>query len=401
MSDRTLFVLSARLEASAREADLTDDWPHKEYFDVAAALDADVIDYETVERHPVGRFLRRLIGVPMTQAFLAYQQRDRYDCILCDGEHTAIPLAVLLRPSRRAPRLVAITHMLTTPAKRAVFRWLRPQRQLTAITVHSSRQAHLACRSLGFSPDQVTTIPWLADTSFWRPSATATDEAMICTAGLEYRDYQTFLRAVADLPLRVVVAAGSRWSRHRNNAEQPPPNVEVTSLNYPALRDLYARARFVVVPLREVDNQAGITVILEAMAMGKAVIVSATRGQRDVVRGRLCTRAGVGGEPLGGPAAFGITGEIAMDETGLYVPPGDPLALRRAIQYLLDHPEEATRMGAAGHRLVSASMNVSHFVRRLVDVVEGSRPAPARARKRRQPALSWAATPPAASTGGD
>jgi glycosyltransferase involved in cell wall biosynthesis len=401
MPERTLFLLSAPLEGSAREAEAAGDWPRKEYFDVAAALDADVIDYEAVEGDPIGRLLRRLIGMPMAQAVLAFRRRDRYDRILCDGEHIAIPLALLLRLSRRAPRLLAITHMLTTPNKRAVFRWLRPQRQFAAITVHSSRQAELACRSLGFSTGQVTPIPWLADTSFWRPAASVSDEAMICTAGLEYRDYPTFLRAVADMPLRVVVAAGSRWSHHRNNAEEPPPNVEVTSLDYPALRDLYARARFVVVPLREVDNQAGITVILEAMAMGKAVIVSATRGQRDVIRGQLCTRDGVGGEPLGGPAAFGISGELAMAETGLYVPPGDAPALRRAIQYLLDHPDEASRMGAAGRRLVSETMTVSHFVQRLTDVVEDSGQSAVRAPRRRPSAITWTAAPPVANAGGD
>jgi glycosyltransferase involved in cell wall biosynthesis len=59
------------------------------------------------------------------------------------------------------------------------------------------------------------------------------------------------------------------------------------------------------------------TVVMEAMSMGRPVI--ATR---------------VGGIP-----------DIVLDgETGLLVPPGDPLALRQAMQYLLDHPEVCQQM---------------------------------------------------------
>jgi rhamnosyl/mannosyltransferase len=33
------------------------------------------------------------------------------------------------------------------------------------------------------------------------------------------------------------------------------------------------------------------------------------------------------------------------DETGLVVPPSDPVALRQAMQYLWEHPEQAAEMG--------------------------------------------------------
>ena len=83
---------------------------------------------------------------------------------------------------------------------------------------------------------------------------------------------------------------------------------------YRELRDLYASSRFIVVALYETDFQAGVTTILEAMAMGKAVIASRTRGQRDVIEDGV---------------------------TGIYVPPGDSAALRKAIVDLLASPERA------------------------------------------------------------
>lgn len=390
MANRTLLVISTRLDAEARAAVAAGRWPRKDFFELQRALNADVIDYGAVESSRAGRLLRRLGGMPVAQAWLAFTRCHRYDRIFTDGEHLAIPLAVLLRPARRAPRHVTIGHLLTTPAKRAAFRWLRPQRRIDLILLHAVTQLRVARDELGFRPEQTALVAYQTDTDYWNPrfaplgrmpESSRNGLPLICTAGLEYRDYRTLIEAVGDLPVRVVIAAGSRWSTHPSGIKGAlPANVQVTALDYEALRDLYAASNFVVVPLRDIDNQAGITTILEAMAMGKAIIVTATRGQRDVVRGRLCTMSGPIGDPLFGPAPFGVTGELATAETGLYVPPGDAAALRAAIQHLLDHPDQAARMGANGRRLVETHMNLDLFVERVAALLSGepwSVPVPA------------------------
>jgi glycosyltransferase involved in cell wall biosynthesis len=71
------------------------------------------------------------------------------------------------------------------------------------------------------------------------------------------------------------------------------------------------------------------------------------------------------------PEAFSIVGGPAEAETGLYVPPGDVAALRAAIRYLLDHPDEAARMGQAGRRLVQQHFNVDAFARRTRTLLAG------------------------------
>jgi glycosyltransferase involved in cell wall biosynthesis len=65
---------------------------------------------------------------------------------------------------------------------------------------------------------------------------------------------------------------------------------------------------------------------------------------------------------------------IAVEPTGFYVPPGDPAALRRAIEHLLAHPDERRRLGAAGRQTVERLLTVDHFaerIRQLVDAVAG------------------------------
>jgi glycosyltransferase involved in cell wall biosynthesis len=65
-------------------------------------------------------------------------------------------------------------------------------------------------------------------------------------------------------------------------------------------------------------------------------------------------------------------------ETGLLVPPGDPDALAAAIAKLLQAPEMAAEMGAAGRRRVIARYRVETMARRveeLYDAVLGTRAA--------------------------
>jgi glycosyltransferase involved in cell wall biosynthesis len=200
------------------------------------------------------------------------------------------------------------------------------------------------------------------------------EERVICSAGLEFRDYPTLISAVEGLDVQVVIGAASHWSKRRNTAEgaTQPSNVTVDKFDYLQLRSQYARSALVVVPLDDTDFQAGITTILEAMAMGKPVIVTHSRGQTDIVEDRrTITR---GNTPRQRPASFlrvlADAAGVKLEPTGFYVPPSDPQALRRAIVYLLEHPEERARLGGAGRRTVERLTTVDQYAERLRQLVE-------------------------------
>ncbi len=195
---------------------------------------------------------------------------------------------------------------------------------------------------------------------------------MICSVGCisGYRDYATLVEAVRGLPVRVELAIGNlnlsaAQQRSRRAliesklpAESLPENVAYSlELGPRRLRDLYARARFVVMPLEDVDFDAGVTAITEAMAMGKAVIVTRARGQVDVIRDGV---------------------------DGIYVPANDPRALREAVTHLLDNPAEAARLGAAGRAAVLERHTLDDYCRRVAELVFRAG-AEARAPAQRQP----------------
>jgi len=191
----------------------------------------------------------------------------------------------------------------------------------------------------------------------------------VVSAGLEHRDYSTLVRAARGLDAKVVIGAASRWSRHVFAGDTPPGNVRVERFDYTELRQLYARAAIVVVPLEDVDNQAGVTTILEAMAMGKAVIVTQSLGQTDVVEDRRRPRGTLRPRPPSLARAIADATGAGVEPNGFYVAPKDAGALRAAMTYLLDHPEERARLGRAGRQLAERLFSLDGFAERMSDLV--------------------------------
>lgn len=376
---RVLLLINATLDKECEREIAAGRYPRKDYLELQRAMDADIVDLGILERRLWTRQARRFVGAAFAQALLAWLWSARYDAIFADRESSGFALAALLKLRRRRPRLTMIGHLLSSPMKQRVFGFLRLRRQIDQMIVHSSLQQRLAEQELGLRPEQVSLVPYQTDEQFWAPCETPIKN-QICSAGLEYRDYTTLFEASIETGVDVVIAAASHWSKHKgvDGTQTLPPNVHVQSLDYAALRRLYAESLFVVVPLHDVENQAGITTILEAMAMGKAVIVSHTRGQTDVVRDRR-HRSRADQSRATQPEwarMLGASPETAEGYTGIYVRPGDADELRRAITFLVEHPEQARAMGANGRRLIEETMGLDHFTARVVALVTGTHLAP-------------------------
>jgi glycosyltransferase involved in cell wall biosynthesis len=386
---RVLLAISASLSGG-----FPTDGPRRDYVALAEATDAVVLDRSVVGRSLRSRLLARVLGNAVVQAWLAFSRRRGFDVILTDGEHIGLPLALFLKFTRSSTGHVTIGHRISAPKKWPLFRWLKLHTHFTRIALHSRRQYELAQSQLGIPPEKLALIPYQVDTNFWRPLDVA-EERLICSVGLEFRDYPTLLEAVGGLDVKTVVAAASHWSKRRNTAAHvgAPPNVEISEYKYEALRDLYARSAIVVVPLDEIDFQAGITTILEAMAMGKAVIVTHTAGQTDIVEDRRAVTRGSAPRSRGASLLHTIAAEdgLQIEPTGFYVLPGDAKALRRAIVYLLEHPRERTQLGLAARRTAERLLSVERYASRLKSLIDDASPSVS-ASARRVPAFGGTAS---------
>lgn len=286
----------------------------------------------------------RSARLSVAHAAAALRRLGELDAVFSDGEHVGVPLALAMRVSGRGTPHLMLGHHLTTGPKRRVFRLLRPQARITRILVHSRRQLALIETEVGVPEHKLRFVPYFADTRFWTPQL-VDEEALVVSAGREHRDYATLAAASAHLPARVFVAAGSLFSPGARYA-QPlawPENVRAGSADHLELRAWYARAGVVAVPLVPNDFQAGVTTLLEAMAMGKAVVVTATEGQRDIVQDGV---------------------------TGVTVPPGDVVALREAIARLIADPGERARLGANARELVTHRFSLDVYTDELARHLE-------------------------------
>jgi glycosyltransferase involved in cell wall biosynthesis len=329
---------------------LTGRRPRPDYLGMCEAFGADLLDHAEARRSsgPLGRALDRLAGPNVLLAWACFRRRNRYDLIFTDGEQVGLPLAALLRLVRGRPRHFMIVHILSVPKKVRLFRALRLGGRIDKMFLYATAQLRFVTDELGYPAERAVLTPFMVDTRFFAPVDTpGSQRPTVCSAGLEFRDYPTMVEAVRGLDARVVLAAASPWSARRDNsADVPlPENVEVRRLRLDELRQLYAETDVVVVPLVETDFQAGITTILEAMAMGKPIVCSLTSGQDDT---------------------------IVDGETGLYVPPGDSGAMRTAIDRLLGDAALAARLGAAARRWCVEHADIDVYCARLASEVNSA-----------------------------
>lgn len=331
--------------------------PRKDYVEFARLVDGDIIDtsYMADRATPAAQFVARLLGLPAGQVLEAFFRRKRYQHIVAWADRLGLPLALLFKLTRSSTDLVLISVLFSNRKKAFLLSRLKVHTHLRAI-VGRKRQLEIAVERLGVPREKLHVEARALDDRFWHPQG-RTPERLALGVGWEARDYATLIKAVTGMDLLLELAVGStalpdtgRRGRvvtdaiERLAAGGLPPNVSVGSRNAKELRELYGRCAFVVVPVEDVEFDAGVTALTEAMAMGKPVIATRTAG---------------------------LSGLFEDGEHGIYVPPGDVVALREAMERLIARPAEAERMGRAARALVEQSHRLDDRMAALARIVLG------------------------------
>ncbi len=347
---RCLILAAGRFDETLKQRIDADREPRLDVFELQRKLGADLIDFKDAEasNQPAVKLAARTAGLSAAVAMLGFLERKRYDCFFTTGEDIGLPLAALLKtvPGKRSHTMIAHTLF---PTKKRVFFKLGVGTQLDRVLVYSTSEERLAVDQLNLASSKVQRIYYHADQNFFRPDGRPTEPDLICAAGQLLRDYDCLVDAVRDLPVRVQIAAGSPWiDRTLTPTGELPSNVTWGKLDRFELRELYGRSALAVVPIKQNHYQTGIATILEMMSMGKCVVATRTHGQTDTIQDGV---------------------------TGIYVPPGDPQALRRAIQGLLDNPAKIRELGAAARRFMEEKAGLDIFVSRVTQAIESGHAA--------------------------
>jgi glycosyltransferase involved in cell wall biosynthesis len=298
-----------------------------------------------------GAILRRL-PIPQALALEAWWRRREFDVVLSWGEHVAFPLALLmaLTPRRRIGHIAILmwpfnerSHSRARRAIKRVAYRLLARHGIDRLCIPSPHQRRLALERWGIAAAHVLPVQWPIDTRFWHPLEGEGD--IIASAGVEMRDYPTLLSALEGSAIPIHIAGGTGVLKptfmpddaqvRGLEAQSLGAHVTVAPKSPVELRELYARARLVVVPVLPSESDNGVTVVAEAMAMARPVISSATAGRAEILRdGVNC----------------------------VLVPPGDVAAMRAAIEELWDDPERCARLGAAARETIVPAHGFEQWV---------------------------------------
>jgi glycosyltransferase involved in cell wall biosynthesis len=223
-------------------------------------------------------------------------------------------------------------------------------RATAAVICHSTADRECLLAETGLAPDRVHTAALGVDQSFFVPSNGPGGDYVLAVGFDVARDYATFVTAMRGLSYRTVIVA-----RPRNlEGIQVPPDVEVLpDPSFVELRELYAGARCVVIPIRHEDypfggDTSGITSLLEAMAMAKPVIVSERRTLSDYV----------------------VNGQSAR-----IVPAENPVALREVIQETFEDRSQREALGDAALQTVRERHTTRHLSERIAAIIRSTVPS--------------------------
>ena len=194
----------------------------------------------------------------------------------------------------------------------------------------------------GSEQNQASYLPFGVCHRFWSPGDVGNCDDYILSVGNDpYRDYPTLIEAWRpDFPKLKIVTRRKIPAGYPANIEVITGSSDSHPLSDAELRDLIRGSRFAVVPVRETVQPSGQSACLQAMACGKAVILSDIQGLWDR--------------------------ELMQDGINcLLVPPGDVSALSRVAQELLDNPERTSRIGLAARQTIEEHLNVDAMTETL------------------------------------
>ncbi|KXP01243.1 glycosyltransferase family 4 protein [Tsukamurella tyrosinosolvens] len=192
------------------------------------------------------------------------------------------------------------------------------------------------------APERLHFIPLGIDTSFYTEQPAPASGDVVMSAGEDrFRDHTTLVAAVEQVRGTVPQVTLELASSLPVSAPEGLVTVHTERLNG-RIRDLYRRAAVVAIALHPTVTGSGLTVVLEAMASGRPLVVTDNPGVSDYVQ-------------------HGVT--------GLLVPPGDTDAMATAIRTLLideDMRLEMGRRAAAATRERFTTKVMAHHLAEMI-----------------------------------
>jgi glycosyltransferase involved in cell wall biosynthesis len=289
------------------------------------------------------------LGGDFATVLASLRRANGADVVFATVDTVGIPLVLLKVARVLRPPLVYASIGLSEGLDR-----LRGDRRLRvlrgafraarALVTYSTHEADVLQEWLGEEGPPVVFVPFGVDVDRFRPTADGPATTDVVSVGADPRRDFELLAAVAarhpSLTFDVVASA-----EHARSLAAVPRNVRIeTDVPLELVRDRLSSARVVALPVRDNTYSGATTVLLQAMAMAKPVVVSRTEaiasgyGLEDGVNCRL-------------------------------VPPGDAEAFERALLETVMGADAAISLGIRARQTVERSFSWERYTEALWDVL--------------------------------
>lgn len=300
-------------------------------------------------------WLCKLVGIGLAHdltgslvALRLFARRRAAEGIVTDGGASGILFAWLqsLVPWGRKPHVMIDCNWYESASRWRT--WLKimrlrfASRAVHRFVVWASHETEDYSRVFGLPAEKLEYVPF--HTTLHDYQYEIRDDGYLFAGGNYDRDYLTLIEAVRDLNVPAWIAT-TRQEQFAGAAI--PPNVRVEGTSAAGFRQAMAAARLVVVPMQPgLLHSGGQQTCLNAMYMGKPTIAVGRRWAVDLMRD---------------------------GEDGLIVDYADPAGLRRAIRWVLEHPDAAWHMGRRA-RERAAWFTTERTMRSVYEIVTGKTP---------------------------
>jgi glycosyltransferase involved in cell wall biosynthesis len=274
----------------------------------------------------------------LVQACRLAKELNRADCLVATGGNIAFALAALAMVGVIHKPIIGIQcgvlNFRHGRARRAVSRALL-RRMHTLLFGEAELEPMLRFFDLPAAAISVNLFG--VDTRFWRPDPAANRDLVLAIGNDGRRDFPTLIQAAAGIPAPIhIVTKLPLPTPLPDNVTHHRGSWHGTELSDERIRDLYQRARVVVVPLQASNQPSGQSVTLQAMACGCPVVLTETEG--------LWSRT-----------------QMIDGENVRLVRPSDSAQLAEQVSLLLSSAETAERLARAGRATAERVGNIEAF----------------------------------------
>ncbi|HTY61912.1 MAG TPA: glycosyltransferase family 4 protein [Acidobacteriota bacterium] len=292
------------------------------------------------------RIERKLVRCYPSKGIAAWIRSRRYDLVLSHGGQMGLVIGLLqaLAPHlSRTPHVMidvgAITggysgwknQIITAGCRLAVS-------SLAAIICHNSKQLNFYRDKYPEVAQNAHFIPLGVDTNEFRPEPCEQEDEIICV-GYAKRDWNMLVRAYAGLrtKTRLVLLGIPNGRMIKQNGVDCIPRVGIEEM-----RNRVRRAKFVALPLENIDYCVGQQTFLQSMAMGKAVLLPRIPAVCDYIR----------------DGATGFLYDVSSEED-----------LRQKLQMLLSSDDRVELVGRAARAAVEAEFSETVMTDRIIGLL--------------------------------